>query len=503
MKLGRLLENLEGIELLGGDADCEILGLAYDSRLVHPGFLFVAVRGHAQDGHGFLADALNRGAVALAAEAFPDKPYDAAMIRVPDARAALSGLAAGFYDHPYRELEIIGITGTNGKTSTSYMLESILQASGARPGVIGTINYRYGETRRSAPVTTPESLDLMAMLREMADHGVTHAVMEVSSHALDQGRVRGCPMRVVVFTNLSRDHLDYHPDMDAYFKAKSLLFRPRNDGGISGEGPAVINMDDPRGAELASLCRRPVRTYGLKRNCEVRAEVLAEDHSGIRARLLAPEGDCTILSSLIGRINIYNILAASAAALSLGLGMDAVASGIERLRVVPGRLERVENLRGLSLFVDYAHTPDALHKALEAVRPLVRRRLITVFGCGGDRDKGKRPEMGALAGGLSDLVFVTSDNPRTENPLEIIAQVEKGVRSSGLPLLENGSDPRNSIEGYVVEPDRRRAIRRAVAAAAEEDLVLIAGKGHEDYQILGTERVHFDDREEAAEAAAV
>ncbi|MGM0662965.1 MAG: UDP-N-acetylmuramoyl-L-alanyl-D-glutamate--2,6-diaminopimelate ligase [Thermodesulfobacteriota bacterium] len=503
MKLGRLIEDLEGVELLRGDADCRILGLAYDSRLVRPGFMFVAVRGHAQDGHAFLSDAVDRGAVALVAEAFPDKPCDATLIRVPDARAALSALAARFYDYPYRDMEVVAITGTNGKTSTSYILESILHAAGAGPGVIGTINYRYGDTRRSAPVTTPESLDLMAMLREMADHGVSHAVMEVSSHALEQGRVRGCPMRVVVFTNLSRDHLDYHSGMDAYFKAKSMLFRPWDEGGVSGEGPAVINLDDPRGGELASLCTRPVRTYGLQRHCEVRAEILSEDRDGFRARLLAPEGECTILSSLIGRINLYNILAAAAAALSLGVEMDAVASGIEGVRFIPGRLERVENRRGLSLFVDYAHTPDALHKALEAVRPLVRGRLITVFGCGGDRDRGKRPEMGVLAGRLSDLVFVTSDNPRTENPLEIIDQVEKGVRASGLSRLENKSDLQDTREGYMVEPDRRRAIRRAVAAAVPEDLLLIAGKGHEDYQILGTERVHFDDREEAAEAAAV
>ncbi len=502
MKLGRLIEDLEGAQLQSGDVDQEILGLAYDSRRVRRGFLFVALKGQVQDGHAFLKDAVKRGAVALVAEAFPEKLYGAAMIRVPDARAALSGLAARFYKYPYRGMEVVGITGTNGKTSTSYILESILKAAGDEPGVIGTVNYRYKETRRSAPVTTPESLDLMEVLRDMADHGVTHAVMEVSSHALEQGRVRGCPMRVVVFTNLSRDHLDYHPGMDAYFKAKSKLFRPHEDGGIPGDGPAVINLDDPRGAELASLCKRPVRTYGLQRHCEVRAELLSEDRHGFRARLTAPEGDCSITSSLIGRINLYNALAATTAALSLGVGMDAVAAGVERVRVIPGRLERVENRRDLSLFVDYAHTPDALSKALEAVKPFVRGRLMTVFGCGGDRDKGKRPEMGVLAGRFSDLVFVTSDNPRTEDPLDIIAQVEEGVRASGLPRLENGNDPRNTNEGYVVEPDRRQAIRRAVEAASPEDIVLIAGKGHEDYQILGKEKTHFDDREEAAEAAA-
>jgi UDP-N-acetylmuramoyl-L-alanyl-D-glutamate--2,6-diaminopimelate ligase len=502
MRLGRLIQNMQGVELLRGDPDIRVSGLAYDSRLVRPGALFVALKGHARDGGAFLGDALDRGAVALAAEAFPGMPVSGAILRVEDARAALASLAARFHDHPYRGMELIGITGTNGKTSTSYILESILMAAGARPGVIGTVNYRFGDTIKKAPVTTPESLDLMSMLREMADHGVTHVVMEVSSHALDQGRARGCPMQVVVFTNLSRDHLDYHRDMDSYFRAKSTLFMPMEEGGFSGEGPAVINLDDPRGAELAALCGRRVRSYGLHTRCDVRGEVLSEDGSGFRARLSAPEGECTVSSRLTGRVNLYNVLAASAAALSLGLSMDAVASGIERLQVIPGRLEKVANTRGLSIFVDYAHTPDALSKALSALRPLARGRLITVFGCGGDRDRGKRPEMGAVAGDLSDLVIITSDNPRTEDPLEIIAQVEKGVKDSGLPGLGDGSGSRDAGRGFVVEPDRRRAIRRAVAAAVPGDVVLIAGKGHEDYQILGTERVHFDDREEAARAAS-
>jgi UDP-N-acetylmuramoyl-L-alanyl-D-glutamate--2,6-diaminopimelate ligase len=500
MELGRLIKGLKGAERLRGDLSLEIEGVAYDSRNIRPGHLFVAVKGHAQDGHAFLREAADRGAAALVAEAFPDMTADAAMIRVPDTRKALSDIAARFFDEPYRNLDIVGITGTNGKTSTSYLLESILRTAGGRPGVIGTISYRYGETSRPAPVTTPESLDLMAVLREMADQDVTCVVMEVSSHALEQGRVRGCPMRVVVFTNLSRDHLDYHAGMEAYFLAKSILFRPREGGGVPGEGPAVINLDDPRGAELVSLSGRPVRTYGLQRHCDVRAEIMSEDRTGLRARLQAPEGTIEIRSSLIGRINVYNMLAAAGAALSLGVGLDEVAAGIERVRSIPGRLERVENARGLSLLVDYAHTPDALEKALGTVRPLVDGRLITVFGCGGDRDRGKRPEMGGIAGRLSDLVVVTSDNPRTEDPLEIIAQVEKGVRASGLPSLRNGAADLEG-RGYTVEPDRRKAIRLAVKAATRADTVLIAGKGHEDYQVLGAERVHFDDREEAALAA--
>ena len=499
MKLGRLIEGMEDAEVVRGDTGLEIEGLACDSRNVRPGFLFAALRGHSLDGHAFLQNAVDRGAAALVAEAFPDLKSDVAQILVPDARKALARLSDRFYDAPYRSMTLIGITGTNGKTSTTYLLESILAASGARPGVIGTINHRYPGVQRTASVTTPESLDLMAVLREMADQGVTHTAIEVSSHALDQGRVQACPMDVVVFTNFSRDHLDYHGGMEAYFQAKSLLFRPPREGGVFGEGPAVINGDDPRGEELASLCGRPVRSYGLGAGCEIRAEILREDRDGLGARVVAPEGIFEVRSRLIGRVNIYNILAAAAVALSLGVKPDAVASGIERLSGVPGRLERVENGRGLRLIVDYAHTPDALLKALETLKPLARGRLITVFGCGGDRDRGKRPEMGALAGRFSDLAVVTSDNPRTEDPLSIIAQVEKGVRASGLRPVRNGGDPLGS--GYLVEPDRRRAIQRAVSAAGRDDLVLIAGKGHEDYQLLGTEKRHFDDREEAALAA--
>jgi UDP-N-acetylmuramoyl-L-alanyl-D-glutamate--2,6-diaminopimelate ligase len=502
MKLGRLIQDLEHAEMVRVDPDLEIEGLAYDSREVRSGFLFVAIRGHTQDGHAFLHDAVDRGAVALVVDSVDNAGTAAAVIRVPETRSALAEMASRFYGDPFQDLELIGITGTNGKTSTSYILESILKSAGARPGVIGTINYRYAGTSRPATVTTPESLELMATLREMVDHGVTHGIMEVSSHALDQGRVQGCPFEVVVFTNLSRDHLDYHADMEAYFEAKSLLFRPPEDRGFSGEGHAVLNLDDPLGKRIASLSRRPVLSYGLASNCSVRAESLVMERAGIRAVLETPQGACELRSSLIGRLNVYNILAACGAALSLGVGLDAVAAGVERLRGIPGRLERVKNPCGLSLVVDYAHTPDALLKVLETLRPLAEGRLITVVGCGGDRDRGKRSEMGALAGRFSDWVVVTSDNPRTEDPMRIIAQVEEGVAGAGLPRVKGDEGPLDSGPGYMVEPDRRRAIQKAVMGANRRDLVLIAGKGHENYQILGTKKVHFDDREEAARAAA-
>jgi len=501
MKLAELIRDLGEYEILQGETDLEIKGVVYDSRRVEPGFLFVAVKGSELDGHAFLEDAAGRGAAALVVEDVDGFKRGATLIRVPGSREAMARIAAAFYGYPYEGIEIVGITGTNGKTSTSYILESILKASGARPGVIGTINYRYDRVSRPAPVTTPESLELMAVIREMADNGVTHVVMEVSSHALDQGRVRACPISVPVFTNFSRDHLDYHGDMEGYFQAKTRLFKGPEHGGFSGTGPAVVNADDPRGRRTASLCRRRVLSYGLDSPAQVTLQDLSMDRDGIRGTLVSPRGTCGLRSALIGRINAYNILAASTAALALGIEPGAVCRGVEELQLIPGRLERVRNRKGLSIFVDYAHTPDALHKALETLRPLVVGRLITVFGCGGDRDKGKRPEMGHTAGRLSDLVVVTTDNPRREDPLEIIRQIEEGVRAAGLRLMGDENPVEPSSKGYIVEPDRRKAIVKAVRAAGTQDLILIAGKGHEDYQIVGTDKRHFDDREEAAVAA--
>ena len=501
MKLTHLLEGLKEYDLTG-DPEQEIEGLAYDSRQIKPGHLFVALQGHALNGHHYLADAVQNGAVALVGEKFSSLKGNLTKVRVPNSREALSKLAARFYEYPFRGMNLIGITGTNGKTTTSYLLESILTAAGKTPGVIGTINYRYLGKTHAAPVTTPESLDLMGFLREMADAGVTDVIIEVSSHALDQKRTGECPFKLGVFTNFSRDHLDYHETMEEYFKAKSLLFQGLKKGEPEAGSTAVINMDDPKGEQLATLTEVPVVTYGLDGRWDVKGERLFADRTGLKARLITPVGGVDIRSSLIGEINIYNILAASAAALSLNVSLDTVAEGIEKLEMVPGRLELVKNQAGLNLVVDYAHTPDALLKTLTTLRPVVEGRLITVFGCGGDRDKGKRSEMGLVAGENSDLVFITSDNPRSEDPLSIIAQIEKGIQETGLTRLNNSAQRPFTGSGYFVEADRRRAIRQAVALADETDLVLIAGKGHEDYQIVGGERKHFDDREEAALAAS-
>jgi UDP-N-acetylmuramoyl-L-alanyl-D-glutamate--2,6-diaminopimelate ligase len=500
MKLSEILAGMRDYHL-EGDRDLEVTGLTYDSRQVRPGYLFVAIKGHSANGHDYVQSAVERGAVGVVAEEFGDIQGKAAKIRVPDSRRALSKMAVQFYCRPFESVDLIGITGTNGKTTTSYILESILRVSGAKPGVVGTVNYRFGEKNRAAPVTTPESLDLMGLLKEMADEGATHVIMEISSHALDQRRTVDCPFRVAIFTNLSRDHLDYHKTMEAYFEAKSQLFCGLQKDRPGFEATAVINMDDPRGKILGALTDARVLTYGLGDTCQVRAESIVADKTGIRATLITPEGQRPIQTHLIGKHNIYNILASAAAALSLNISLDAVVKGVARLRVIPGRLELVPNPRNLALVVDYSHTPDALLKALEALKPYAEGRIITVFGCGGDRDKGKRHEMGLVAGRHSDLVFVTSDNPRTEDPQSIVRAIEKGVRESGLRRMPRPVKGHKLQSGYVLEVDRRKAIRMAVAAAGEKDVVLIAGKGHEDYQIVGTEKRHFDDREEAALAA--
>lgn len=499
----RLKELLDGLTVsdLRGDSEIEIAGLAYDSRAVKPGYLFVALRGQAYDGHDFIENALKKGALALVAERFRRSDTKATMVRVPDSRKALSRLAATYYNQPFKGINLIGITGTNGKTTCSYLLESILVAAGAEPGVIGTINYRLSGQTWKAPVTTPESLDLMHTLRQMADRGASDVVIEVSSHALHQGRARDCPFQVAIFTNISRDHLDYHGSMEDYFEAKSLLFRDLGKREPRHVKWAVINTDDPKGTELINLTDANVVTYGLERGCDFRAEGVQVTRNGLTANLISPVGEIEIKSSLIGDFNIYNILAASAAALCLGYDLNIVAKGIERLKGVPGRLELVKNRQSLAIVVDYAHTPDALLKAIKAVRPLAVGRLITVFGCGGDRDRGKRRQMGRVAGENSDLIFVTSDNPRTEDPSAIIAQIEKGVLESGVKKLEGASDEDLARPGYILDLDRGNAIKRAVKLADESDLVLIAGKGHEDYQIIGKEKRHFDDREVAAEAA--
>ena len=499
MKLEYLLKGLTMWEL-SGKRDIEVKGVTNDSRGVKEGYLFVAVKGSSQDGHGYLAKAIERGANVLVVEHIEKEFKNTTIVRVPDTKVALDELAVRFYRCPAQGMNLIGITGTNGKTTTSYVLESILREAGIKVGVIGTINYRFNGNSFDASLTTPDYMELMRIIREMKDAGVTDIIVEVSSHSLDQGRTRGIHWSRALFTNFSRDHLDYHATMDEYFKAKSLLFTSLGEDQKGNQAGAVINIDDPKGKIIQERAKVPVVSYGLGYNCMVRALDIESTIGGLRFRLATPSWEIPVASSLLGQINVYNILGAAATAYSVNIDERAISEGIEKLAYVPGRLQRVKNTRGLSVFVDYAHSPDALEKVLQTLRPFVKGRLITVFGCGGERDRGKRPEMGKVAGRYSDLVLITSDNPRRENPTEIVYEIEPGVREAGLKRVNSGSS--STGKGYDIIIDRREAIKRAIHGATKEDIVLIAGKGHETYQLFRNRKRYFNDIEEAASAAS-
>ncbi|MFZ5448380.1 MAG: UDP-N-acetylmuramoyl-L-alanyl-D-glutamate--2,6-diaminopimelate ligase [Thermodesulfobacteriota bacterium] len=496
--LRTLLDGLPGCQVTG-DLDTPVTGLAYHSQEVVPGGIFVALKGCRTDGHLYLDAAFSQGARVVVTEEELDPPPGVTVIRVPQARLALAHLSAAFYDHPSRELTLVGITGTNGKTSTTYLLEAILDTAGCRVGVVGTVNYRVGEAVWPAPVTTPESLDLQRLLREMRNHGVSHVFCEVSSHALDLRRVDCAAFTAGVFTNLSQDHLDYHRDLDDYFAAKSRLFLEILANGSGSQGLAVLNLDDPRGHDLKEAIKVPMLTYGCHPESQVRPLRHRYRQDGLEALLTTPRGEVEIISRLVGPFNLANILAAAATALGLGIDLDTIARGIADLSGVPGRLERFGPRQGPGVFVDYAHTPAAISQALGALQTLDFSRIITVFGCGGDRDRTKRPLMGQAAAAGSQLVIVTSDNPRTEDPLAIIRGIEPGLKESGLHELTAEAAAQGE-SGYLVVPDRRSAIRLAVSLARPGEAVLVAGKGHENYQIWGAERRHFDDREEVDQA---
>lgn len=497
---------LTEVEEVRGDHDQEVTGLTYDSRKVGAGQVFFAVPGEKVDGHDFIPEAIRRGAATIVCARQTSVAPGVAFVRVKDVRRAMGHWSAHFYRQPSQKLKLVGVTGTNGKTTVTYLVESMLRAAGIEPGVIGTINYRYCGAELPAHHTTPESLDLQELMDKMLGAGVKAVVMEVSSHALIQERVRGLDFDVGVFTNLSRDHLDYHRDMDDYFSAKSRLFTDYLKSSAKSEKAAVIYADDPRGRQLlaflAGNADMEVFSYGEGPQYHIHPLNVVRDVGGLRGQIRAKNETVEFASALIGTANLQNIMAAVGVGLALGLDGEALTQGIARLRAVPGRLEKVANDLGITILVDYAHTPDALEKVLAAVRPVTQGKLITVFGCGGDRDRGKRPLMGEIAARLSDVVVVTSDNPRTEDPLSILVEIEDGVRKADLrKYAAQNPETRNSkLEtGYCVEADRRAAIRIALRAAKPGDAVLIAGKGHEDYQILGVTKIHFDDREVARE----
>lgn len=507
MNLSSLLEQIDELELASGQAggldETEITALTFDSREVEPGTLFVALRGANVDGHRFVDAAASAGAAAVLVER--DRlPVDieCPVLVADDTRQTLGLVGAAFFDHPSSELSIVGITGTNGKTTTSWMLESLFVAAGQKSGLIGTIGYRWGGHEEPAVNTTPESLVVQRLLARMRDAGVGRVAMEVSSHGLQTHRLRGTEFDAAIFTNLTQDHLDFHGSMDAYRQAKARLFDELlPESARAGKTPkAIINLDDEHGAWFAERARaRDVETvtFGLHSDAQWQAKQVEQSLDGSRFAVCGPDEEFSVACPLLGDFNVSNALAASVAARLVGLSAEQIRAGFDALEHVPGRMQRVEHDGRPTVFVDYAHTPDALERALATVRPLCQGRTIVVFGCGGDRDRDKRAPMGSKAVGGADVVVVTSDNPRTEAPEAIIDQILDGV--SGMPRIEADALVR-APRGVWVEADRAEAIRAAVSAAGDEDVVLVAGKGHEAYQEIGRERIAFDDVEQVRAA---
>jgi UDP-N-acetylmuramyl-tripeptide synthetase len=498
-----LLKELKDLEVIQarGPLETPVGGVSCHSEAVEPGHLFVAIPGTHQDGHRFVRRAMERGAVGSLVERVSDElPEAFTQIQVNDARRALARVAASYYGHPARDIRLVGITGTNGKTTTASLLESILKDAGLQVGLLGTIEYRYGARSLQASTTTPGSLELQRILRVMVDAGITHAVMEVTSHALDQDRVLGCDFQGAVFTNLTRDHLDYHGNMDAYLDAKIRLFEehllPESEGGW-----AVINAEAPTAGEIQKRCRGRIIRFGFNEEAEFRALKWTADLNGIEMLLRYPDGEMDISTPLIGRPNLLNALAACACAWALGVEPSHWAEGLRFFSRIPGRFEAIPNEQRVTVIVDYAHTPDALEQVLSAARTLTDGRLICVFGCGGDRDQGKRPLMAQAAARHSDLIVITSDNPRTEEPRRIIDQIVDGLRE--LPFHRRANSNHEAVArfpSYAVIEDRGKAIHKAIKWAQAGDLVLIAGKGHETIQIVGSRRIPFDDCEMARRA---
>jgi len=480
MRFTQLLE-AAGLAVKQGRGEAEIGGIAFDSRRAEPGCCFVAVRGSAADGHRFIAQALAAGSTAVVVEDASFVPDGVACAVVENTRRALGQLAQAFFDRPAAKLKTIAVTGTNGKTTVAMLIQRILRAQGVRAGLFGTIQYDTQRRCIPAGTTTPDPVMLAELAAEAVSAGATHLVMEASSHALDQDRMAGIDFQVGVFTNLSGDHLDYHQTMQRYLAAKRKLFE-----NLSSQAKAVLNRDDPAGETLAGGTRADLLWYGMDAPADLWGEIHRLDVGGAEFSLVEGTQRHTVSTELIGRHNVMNCLAAAAACRALGLSLQEVAAGLRGAGGIPGRLQRVESDQPFQVFVDYAHTDDALANVLRALRPLVAGRLIVVFGCGGDRDRTKRPRMGRVAEELADRLVITSDNPRSEDPAAIIAEILGGLSEVGKSRAQ-------------VQADRRAAIALAVEGAGPGDLILIAGKGHEDYQLIGSRKVHFDDVEVAGQ----
>jgi UDP-N-acetylmuramoyl-L-alanyl-D-glutamate--2,6-diaminopimelate ligase len=478
-------EILDGAEILAQGGNPAVTGVDYDSRRIEPGDVFVAMRGESSDGNKFIDKAIASGAVAVVSDSAIEKPREGvAWAQVPHGRRALARISENFYKHPARRLAISGITGTNGKSTTAFLVESVLAAGGKKSALVGTIEYHVAGKILPAPHTTPEPLEVNQILAEAVGLGATEAVMEVSSHALAQQRVFGIPFDVAMFTNLTRDHLDYHHTMEEYFASKQALFE-----GVGTEPPrvAVVNIDDEYGRKLAGVAKKrnsECLSYGWSGG-DFHATKVEISPRGTRFDAVTPAGTIAIFSSLMGKVNVYNILAAVAAGYARGLKLEVIADGIRRLARVPGRFERVDCRQPFTVVVDYAHTDDALRNLTALAREFVesKGRVITVFGCGGDRDRAKRPMMGEAAGRGSDYVVLTSDNPRSEDPLAIMNDAMVGLQRSGAK--------------YKMEPDRKAAIGLAIREAGPGDIVLLAGKGHEKTQVTREGSIPFDDVEVA------
>jgi len=482
-----LEEILKGVRLRRGLSQdlrmMQVTGLEYDSRRVGPGFLFFAFAGSRADGREFAQSALDQGAVAVASELSAPSEFRGTWIEVEHGRQALAMAARNFYGKPDERLGLTGITGTNGKTTTAFLIDAVLRSAGKTTAMMGTIEYRLAGEVRTAVNTTPESLDLYRIFHTLEQVGGSHATMEVSSHALALGRVYGITFHTAVFTNLTRDHLDFHETMDNYFAAKHLLFSPQ---AAAPPRWAVINHDDPYGKKIHPAPGTQVLYYGFGENADLRVSGFEMNFEGLRMTVEQGGEKVKLSSSLLGKINVYNILAACGAALSYGFDWKTIAAGIAECRHVPGRFESIDEGQPFMVVVDYAHTDDALRNVISAARELHPKRVITLFGCGGDRDRAKRPLMGMAAGEASDFVVLTSDNPRSEDPLGIMNDALVGLRRFDTP--------------HLIEPDREKAIRAGLEAAKPGDIVILAGKGHEPYQVLKDRVIHFDDREVARAA---
>jgi len=480
MILSELISGLD-YQKLEGASEKKIKGIAYDSRRIKSGFLFVAIKGQKSDGNLFVNQAIKEGAIAVISESHPtNRRQEVSWIVVEDSRRALALVAQNFYHYPSKELKLIGITGTNGKTTVSYLLQSILLTAGMKCGRLGTISYHLGDKEIDAKLTTPEALDIQQYLRQMSDVGCNSCIMEVSSHSLALNRVEGCEFDMAIFTNLAREHLDFHKNMEGYFSTKKKLFYMINN---NPDGIAVINLDDPKGKELIELSRVRNISFAMEAKADIKTSKFHLSSAGNQLEMQTPIGRLIVKSALIGKPNISNMMAATAAAIGLDIDAECIKEGIENLKLIPGRFEKIDMGQDFAVIDDFAHSGEALKRLLESIRQISQGRIITVFGCGGDRDKGKRPLMGYHAVKLSDIAIVTSDNPRSEDPLKIIQEIEEGILHA------------NSRGEYMIIPDRREAMRKAIEIAQAGDTVVIAGKGHENYQLIGDKVLPWSDKE--------